>query len=41
VIGNTINNSGGTSIHYDRALQNSLLAGVGGFRLIGFSWSKF
>ncbi len=41
VIGSTVNNSGGTSIHYDRALQNQLLAGVGGFRLIGFSWSKF
>lgn len=41
IIGGTILNSGGTSIHYDRALQNQLLAGVGGFSQTGFSWSKF
>jgi hypothetical protein len=41
VIGNTINNSGGSSIHYDRNLTNALVSGGGTFRLIGFSWSKF
>ncbi len=41
IIGSTVNNGGGSSIHYDRGLSNQLQAGAGGFRSIGFSWSKF
>jgi len=41
IIGSTVDNSGGTSIHFDRSLQNQFLSGVGGYRCIGFSWSKF
>ncbi len=41
IIGATVDNSGGTSIHFDRALLNQFQSGVGGFRPIGFSWSKF
>jgi len=42
VIGSTITNSGGTLIHYDRALLNpSSVAASAPFHQIGFSWSKF
>ena len=40
VIGKTITDSGGSPIHYDRALQNTLLIG-GQFYPISFTWSKF
>jgi hypothetical protein len=41
VVANTLNDSGGTSIHYDQALQTSALK-VGQYRPVGgFSWSKF
>ncbi|HEV2835276.1 MAG TPA: pilus assembly PilX N-terminal domain-containing protein [Pyrinomonadaceae bacterium] len=41
ILGSTVNNSGGTAIHFDRALVNQLTSSTSGFRNIGFSWSKF
>lgn len=41
IVGKTYNSSGGSAIHYDRNLANSLVAGGGNFQLVGFSWSKF
>ncbi len=42
VVGSTINNSGGTSIHYDRALGNIGTSSTPtGFHMINFSWSKY
>jgi len=40
IVGRTATDSGGSPVHYDRALGNSLQQ-LGAFRLIGFSWSKF
>jgi Tfp pilus assembly protein PilX len=40
VICNTLTDSGGSPVHYDLALQNSLQQ-VGNFVPIGFSWSKY
>jgi hypothetical protein len=41
IVGQTFINSGGSAVHYDRSLGNSLVSGTGSFQLIGFSWSKF
>jgi Tfp pilus assembly protein PilX len=41
IVGKTYNSSGGSAVHYDRSLANSLVAGAGTFRLTSFSWSKF
>jgi type IV pilus assembly PilX-like protein len=40
VIGNTVTDTGGTAIHYDRHLQTELF-NVGQFMLDSFTWSKF
>jgi Tfp pilus assembly protein PilX len=40
IVGRTYDSSGGSAVHYDRSLANSLVSGGGTFRLIGFSWSK-
>ncbi len=40
VIGSTVDDSGGTAIHYDRHLQTELY-NVGQFLLDSFTWSKF
>ncbi len=40
VIGQYVNDTGGTSIHYDRQLKNEFFT-VGNFMLNSFSWSKF
>lgn len=40
VVAKTLTNSGGSPIHYDRALQNTLVSG-GQFYPISFAWSKF
>ncbi len=40
VIGKTVDDSGGTAIHYDRHLQTELY-NVGQFLLDSFTWSKF
>ncbi len=40
IIGYTINNSGGSDVHFDRALSGGP-SGLQPFRLIGFNWSKF
>ena len=40
VIGSTFTDNGGSTIHYDDALSNSLQT-VGNFMPINFSWSKF
>ena len=40
VIGNTVDDTGGTAIHYDRHLQTELF-NVGNFMLDSFTWSKF
>jgi hypothetical protein len=39
IIGKTVTNTGGTSIHYDRSLQNSLVT-VGNYHTTAFSWSS-
>lgn len=39
VIGATVNDSGGTDVHYDRSLASSAVAGK--FQVIGFTWNKF
>jgi Tfp pilus assembly protein PilX len=41
IVGKTYDSSGGSAIHYDRNLANSLVTGGGNFQLTGFSWSKF
>jgi len=41
VVGSTINNSGGTSIHYDRSLQTTNFCQAGSYQAISFSGSKF
>jgi len=41
IVGKTFDNSGGSMVHYDRSLGNSLVQGNGSLQLIGFSWSKF
>jgi type IV pilus assembly PilX-like protein len=40
VIGKTVDDSGGTAIHYDRHLQTELF-NIGNYMLDSFSWSKF
>jgi hypothetical protein len=40
VICNTLTDNGGAAIHYDNALQNSVMQ-VGPMKSVGFSWSKF
>ncbi len=40
IIGNTIDDDGGSSIHYDTALQNAFPLPGGGFTQTGFTWSK-
>ena len=40
VIGKTVNNSGGSAVHYDRALDN-LFTVPGPYYPISFTWSKF
>ncbi len=39
VIGATVNDSGGTDVHYDRSLASNAAAGT--FQVIGFTWNKF
>ena len=39
VIGKTVNDSGGTAIHYDRSLTTTITNGK--FQIVGFNWSKF
>jgi hypothetical protein len=39
VIGKTVNDSGGTAVHYDRSLASNAAAGK--FQLVGFTWNKF
>jgi len=42
LVGSTINNSGGTEIHFDRSLLNPTpTSALPPFHQIGFSWSKF
>jgi Tfp pilus assembly protein PilX len=40
VIGNTVTDTGGTAIHYDRHLQTELF-NIGNYMLDSFTWSKF
>lgn len=40
IVGSTFINSGGSAVHYDRSLGNSLVV-AGSFQLTGFTWSKF
>jgi choice-of-anchor A domain-containing protein len=40
LIANTVTNSSGTTIHYDRSLSNNLLS-IGDFHVTSFSWSKY
>jgi len=40
IIGKTFTNSGGSAVHYDRSLGNSLVV-AGSFQLTGFTWNKF
>jgi Tfp pilus assembly protein PilX len=40
IVGSTINNSGGTAVHFDRAITNSLVQ-LGNYVASTFSWSKY
>ncbi len=40
IIGKTIDNEGGSAIHYDTALQSLFPLAGGGFAPVAFSWSK-
>ena len=39
VIGKTVNDSGGTAVHFDRSLLVTITNGK--FQIVGFNWSKF
>jgi hypothetical protein len=41
VIGGTLDDSGGTAIHYDRNLQRAALFTLGNYLLNSFTWKKF
>jgi hypothetical protein len=40
IVVSQINDSGGSNIHYDQNLSNTIIA-VSAYRAVGFSWSKF
>src|SRR5262249_30659214 len=40
IIGNTVTDTGGTSIHYDRSLSSNLYI-VGNYHPTSFGWSKY